>query len=211
MTDSLPAPRTGVAPLPALPADFRAFHQLYRPAYVRWAELHLGNRADAEETVDRAFEQLAADWPRVLRLDSPAGHAWTLLKERTVDAARARGRRPVMADTAPFETHALHSAVDPIGELEESLSIYQAIRELPERQHDVIVLRYCIGYSPEETADILGISVPGVRSTARYARHRLKEALGLRETGLDADADAENDADAEAGGADGRSGHAPVH
>jgi RNA polymerase sigma factor (sigma-70 family) len=178
----LPARRTGVAPLSPLPADFRAFHQLYRPAYVRWAELYLGARADAEEAVDRAFEQLAADWAEVLRLDSPAGYAWTLLKHRTIDAARARGRRPVVMDTAAFETHALHTAVDPIGELEESLSIYQAIRELPERQHDVIVLRYCIGYTTAETADILGISEPGVRSTARYARHRLKEALGLKDT-----------------------------
>ncbi|UCM89195.1 sigma-70 family RNA polymerase sigma factor [Streptomyces marincola] len=211
MTDHLPAPRTGVAPLPALPADFRAFHQLYRPAYVRWAELHLGDRAAAEETVDRAFEQLAADWSHVLRLDSPAGYAWALLKDRTVDAARARGRRPVVMDTAAFETHALHSAVDPIGELEESLGLYQAIRELPERQHDVIVLRYCIGYSSEETADILGISVPGVRSTARYARHRLKEALGLRAADEPADAPGPGAARGAADDTEGRPGHAQVH
>lgn len=181
MSEAASVRPTGIAPLPSLPADFRAFHQMYRPAYVRWAELYLGDRADAEEAVDRTFEQLAADWADVLRLDSPAGYAWTILKHRTIDAARARGRRPVVMDSAAFETHALHTAVDPIGELEESLSIYQAIRELPERQHDVIVLLYCIGYSTAETADILGISVPGVRSTARYARHRLKESLGLTE------------------------------
>ncbi|WP_370592685.1 sigma-70 family RNA polymerase sigma factor [Streptomyces sp. NBRC 109706] len=179
MTEAAPLRRTGVAPLSPLPADFRAFHQMYRPAYVRWAELYLGTRADAEEAVDRAFEQLAADWADALRLDSPASYAWTVLKRHTVEAARARGRRAVVMDTAAFETQALHEAVDPIGELEESLSLYQAISELPERQHDVIVLRYCIGYSTTETADILGVTVPGVRSTARYARHRLKEALGL--------------------------------
>ncbi|RKN07318.1 sigma-70 family RNA polymerase sigma factor [Streptomyces radicis] len=165
-----------------LPADFRAFHQLYRPAYVRWAELYLGERAAAEEAVDRAFERLAAEWGDVLRLDSPAGYSWSVLKHHTLKAVAASGRRPVVMDTAAFETKALHSAVDPIGELEESLGIYQAIRELPERQHDVIVLLYCIGYSVAETADILGISEPGVRSTARYARHRLKEALGLSES-----------------------------
>ncbi|GAA1928269.1 SigE family RNA polymerase sigma factor [Streptomyces sodiiphilus] len=179
MSDAPLRRRSGVIPLSLLPADFRAFHQLYRPAYVRWAELYMGARADAEEAVDRTFEQLAADWDRILGMDNPAGYAWTILKHRTIDAVRARGRRPVLVDTAAFETHALHHAVDPIGELEQSLSIYQAIRELPERQHDVIVLLYCMGYSTAETADILGISVPGVRSTARYARHRLKDALGL--------------------------------
>ncbi|WP_234320448.1 sigma-70 family RNA polymerase sigma factor [Streptomyces sp. SBT349] len=204
MTDFLPARPTGVAPLSPLPADFRAFHQLYRPAYVRWAELYLGGRAVAEEAVDRAFERLAAEWGDVLRLDSPASYAWSVLKDHTVDAARASGRRPVVMDTAAFETQALHTAVDPIGELEESLGIYQAIRELPERQHDVIVLRYCIGYSTAETADILGISVPGVRSTARYARHRLKEALGLRDDPESGEvANAADDVEGAVGGADG--------
>lgn len=196
MTEASPVRGPGEATVPVapLPADFRAFHQLYRPAYIRWAELHLGERAEAEETVDRAFEQLAADWGNVLRLDSPAGYAWRILKHRTIDAARERGRRPVVMDTAAFETNALHAAVDPIGELEESLSVYQAIRDLPERQHDVMVLRYCIGYSTLETADILGISVPGVRSTARYARHRLKETLGLG-AGRDAEGGSDGIAD----------------
>ncbi|SOD63678.1 RNA polymerase sigma-70 factor, ECF subfamily [Streptomyces zhaozhouensis] len=179
MTEAVPPRRAAVAPLAPLPADFRAFHQMYRPAYVRWAELYLGNREHAEETVDHAFEQLAADWAEALRVDSPAGYAWAVLKSRTVEAAKARGRRPVVMDTAAFETEALHNALDPIGELEESLSLYQAISELPERQHDVIVLRYCLGYSTEDTSDILGLTVPGVRSTARYARHRLKETLGI--------------------------------
>ncbi|MFB7761602.1 sigma-70 family RNA polymerase sigma factor [Streptomyces xiamenensis] len=180
MTEASRAPLAGVVPLPA---DLRAFHQLYRPAYVRWAELYLGDRPGAEDVVDAAFEQLAEDWGEALRLDSPAGYAWTILRSRTLEAARARGRRPVVMDTAAFETAALRDAVDPVGELEESLSIYQAIRELPERQHDVIVLLYCLGYGVQETADVLGISVPGVRSTARYARRRLKEALGLDREG----------------------------
>ncbi|WP_223290867.1 sigma-70 family RNA polymerase sigma factor [Streptomyces avicenniae] len=179
MTGSPSPRRHGVGRLIPLPADLRAFHQLYRPAYVRWAELHLGDRQAAEETADRIFEQLAAEWGDVLRLDSPAGYAWTVLKRCVLDAARDRGRRPVVMDTAAFETEALRTAVDPVGELADSLSLYQAIRELPERQHDVIVLRYCIGYGPSETADILGVTVPGVRSTARYAKHRLKESLGL--------------------------------
>ncbi|MER5974750.1 MULTISPECIES: RNA polymerase sigma factor [unclassified Streptomyces] len=167
-----------------LPADFRAFHQLMRPAYVRWAELHLdNNRHDAEEAADHAFEQLLLSWPDVLAQENPAGYAWVVLKNRTLDLARARNRRATVMDTAAFETTALCRAVDPIGELEESLSIYQAIRKLPERQHDVIVLRYCLDHTTAETADILGITEPGVRSTARYAKRRLMETLGLNRKG----------------------------
>ncbi|GAA4672416.1 hypothetical protein [Streptomyces youssoufiensis] len=56
MTSEEAHPRPSGAVVPKLPAGFRAFHQLYRARYVRWAELHLGSRADAEEAVDSAFE-----------------------------------------------------------------------------------------------------------------------------------------------------------
>ncbi|TJZ59337.1 sigma-70 family RNA polymerase sigma factor [Streptomyces piniterrae] len=160
-----------------LPAEFRAFHQLYRGVYVHWAELYLSNRADAEEAVDQAFEQLYLAWSDVLQHENPNAYAWTVVKHRTIDYARARGKRPTVVDTAAFETTALRDAADEIGALEESLHIYEAIRALPDRQHDTIVLRYCLGYTVSETADILGVTEAGVRSTVRYARHRLKVAL----------------------------------
>lgn len=172
---------TGVVTLPGLPADFRAFHQLYRAVYVQWAELHLESRHDAEEAVDLAFEQLAIAWTHVLSQPVPEAYAWKVVKNRTIDAARARNRRPVVTDLAAFETQVLRHTADPIGELEHSLSIYQAINALPERQCDVIVLRYCLGYDTATTARILGITEAGVRSTARYAKHRLRQTLGLED------------------------------
>jgi RNA polymerase sigma factor (sigma-70 family) len=172
-----------------LPLDFRAFHQMQRPAYVRWAELYLNSRADAEEAVDEAMRQLLTLWRQVLLHPEPAAYAWKVLKNRTIDYARSRNRRPAPMDTAAFETHGVRTAVDPIGELEDSLSLYDAINRLPERQRDVIVLRHSLGYSNKETADILGISQAGVRSTARHARRRLKQVLNLSEEDLSEDED----------------------
>ncbi len=166
-----------------LPLDFEAFHRMHRPVYIRWARMYLGNRADAEDAVDCAFEQLLVSWPDVLAKESPAAYAWQVMKHRTIDAARARGRREVLMDMAAFETTALRQAVDPIGQLEESISLYQAICGLPERQRDVVVLLYSYGLSPAGAADHLGITAAGVRSTARYARRRLREALGLTQEG----------------------------
>ncbi|GAA2640014.1 sigma-70 family RNA polymerase sigma factor [Streptomyces axinellae] len=174
-------PVTGVLPMTDLPADFRAFHQLKRGAYVHWAELYLGNRTDAEDAVDEAFEQLYFGWSKVLAHENPHAYAWRVVKNRTIDHARARGRRPVLTDYAAFETVALREAVDHIGALEQNLAIYAAIRALPERQHDAIVLRYVLGYTTGEVSDLLGITIPGVRSTIRYARHRLRESLGLEQ------------------------------
>ncbi|WP_244409270.1 RNA polymerase sigma factor [Streptomyces albofaciens] len=175
--------KPGGPSLPALglPADFRAFHQLYRAGYIRYAELHLGSRADAEEAVDLAFEQLMLAWQTVLRQPVPEAYAWRVVKNRTIDHARARGRRPVVVDVAAFETLSLRHALDPISELEESLTLYQAIGALPERQRDVMLLRYALGYATKETARLMGITEAGVRSTIRHALRRLRQAFGLEE------------------------------
>ncbi|MFF8813765.1 sigma-70 family RNA polymerase sigma factor [Streptomyces pactum] len=174
------AVRRPTGPSMELPADFRAFHELHRKAYVHRAETILNNRADAEEAVDTAFEQLARCWPRVLRMENPAAFAWAVMKNRALDLARARRRRPYVLEAAAFEAVALRDAVDPIGQFEESLSLCQAVRDLPERQQDVIILLYFRGYSPAETALHLGITAAGVRSIARSARRALHQALDCK-------------------------------
>lgn len=162
------------------PQEFGAFHERYRGDYVRWAAVHLGSRADAEDAVDDVMLELMAKWPAIASQPNPPAYAWTVLKNRTIDAVRARQRRPMVMDVAAFESTALaHATVDPISELETSLAIHAAIRQLPERQQDVVVMRFCLGHSTRRTADVLGISEATVRSTVRDARRRLARTLGL--------------------------------
>ncbi|MFF6780625.1 sigma-70 family RNA polymerase sigma factor [Streptomyces sp. NPDC012510] len=187
MKRDVPKRRADAAPMTELPLDFEAFHRMHRPAYVGWAKTYLNNKADAEEAVDCAFEQLLIAWPEVLTKESPAAYAWQVMKNRTIDAARARGRREALIDSAAFETTALREAVNPIGQLEESINLFQAIEALPERQRDVVVLLYSHGHSAREAAEHLGITPAAVRSTARHARRRLQEILGLAKEGQDDD------------------------
>jgi RNA polymerase sigma-70 factor (ECF subfamily) len=158
-----------------LPLDFTAFHQMHRPIYIREAERCLRCRADAEEAVDEAFVQLALDWAQILRTDNPAAYAWRVMKNRVIDHARARGRRATLMDTAVFETVTLQGAEDAFEVIEQNLRLFRAISDLPERQRDVIRLRYCEGCSTAEVAFHLGITEAGVRSIERYAKRRLRE------------------------------------
>ncbi|WP_329127173.1 RNA polymerase sigma factor [Streptomyces sp. NBC_01465] len=114
----------------------------------------------------------------MLTKENPAGYAWSILRTRTIDVGRARGRRIALIGAA-FETAALHHSVDPIGQLEESLNQFAAIRRLPPRQMDVTILLHLQGLSVDQVADELGITPAGVRSTARHAKRRLREAFGL--------------------------------
>lgn len=157
---------------------FQAFHDSYRGPYVRWAELYLGSRADAEDAVHDALLELMKKWSMVLAQAEPAAYAWWLVKNRVKDAARSRSRRQKMTD-AIFATQALYETTDPIGELETSMALWEAIDALPERQHDVFLMRFNLGYSNRDTAHVLGITEATVRSTVRAIRRRIAEALEI--------------------------------
>ncbi|MGP4043365.1 sigma-70 family RNA polymerase sigma factor [Streptomyces sp. 2A115] len=180
MSQDLPRYATGARPMKKLPLDFEAFHRMYRPIYVHWAEIRLGSRADAEEAVDASFEKLLKAWAAVLAKENPSAYAWRVLRHTTIDLSRARDRRPALIGEAAFETVALSRAVDPIGQFEESLSLYQAIGQLPPRQMDVMLLQFGHGFTVEEVAAALGITPAGVRSTVRHARRRLEHAYGVK-------------------------------
>lgn len=177
-------PTSPMAGIDSLPLDLQAFHQLHRPVYIRWAHTQLGNRADAEEAVDDAFEHLALTWDQVLTKDNPNAWAWQIMKNRCYDYARARGRRSCLAQRA-FDTTALEEAVNPIGQLEETLTLYRAIEQLPPRQQDVVLLHYLESYTYDEIAAHLGIAAATARSTARHALQTLRTTLGREERETD--------------------------
>jgi RNA polymerase sigma factor (sigma-70 family) len=160
------------------PIDFSAFHQMHRPSYLRYARAFLRNHADAEEAVDATFERLLTKWAQVLSSDNPDRYAWAVLRNHVADHLR-RGHRHVQPlDEAAFDTVALRTSIDRFAQLEESLTLMGAVRQLPERQQDVTVLRYLLDLPTDRIAYELGISQAAVRSSDRHARRRLREILG---------------------------------
>ncbi|WP_432105950.1 sigma-70 family RNA polymerase sigma factor [Streptomyces sp. bgisy091] len=179
MTESQSRTRPGAEPMTQPPDHaFSAFHQMKRPSYVHYAETFLHNRHDAEEAVDSAFEHLYRCWEKVLSSDNLDGYAWTVMRNKVTDHARARKRRPPLLDEEAFNTVALRDAVDPYGQITESLALMRAMRELTERQLDVIVMTYLHGLNASQVADALGITSATVRSTVRHATRRLRSILG---------------------------------
>jgi DNA-binding NarL/FixJ family response regulator len=51
--------------------------------------------------------------------------------------------------------------------------LYATVARLPERQYDVMVLRYALGYQDKQVARLLGLRENTVRSLVRLATHRL--------------------------------------
>ncbi len=151
---------------------------LYREHYdslVRLASLLVDDVGSAEEVVQDAFVAFA----RGKRPDDPTKSA-AYLRSATLNGARSvlrkRGVRrrhlrsvgPV--PTAPGADVAVQSAA-------ESAQMLAALRELPERQRDVLILRYYTGLSEAEIAEALGIAAGSVKSHAHRGLRRLEKLL----------------------------------
>lgn len=86
-------------PTPTGPLDYLAFRQLHHDPYLKYASHRLTSRDAAQQAVDAAFSELAAQWLTALRSPSPAAVAWSLLQHAVANA-------PSRTDTPP---HALPS------------------------------------------------------------------------------------------------------
>jgi RNA polymerase sigma factor (sigma-70 family) len=165
-----------------LPPALEAFHDLYVKAYLNYAHTMLGDKAAALAVVRRCFSHLALNWERVMRAQSPEAYAWALLKVRVDTHLRLAGRESRMVETAAFQRTArtvLESVRCRFEVMETSLGLYTAIASLPERQYDVIVLLYVLGYPSGRVAGIMGVERDTVRSHRRLAKRRIAQKLGL--------------------------------
>ncbi|ASU84816.1 SigE family RNA polymerase sigma factor [Nocardiopsis gilva YIM 90087] len=140
------------------------YSEHYRPL-VRLAVLLVRDHATAEEVVQDAFVAMHGAWRR---LRDPS-KALSYLRQSVVNRARS-----VLRHRAVVEKHAPKALPDApsaehgaLGELERA-AVIEALRRLPTRQREAIVLRYYGDLSEAQIADAMGISRGAVKShTAR--------------------------------------------
>ncbi|MEW1699298.1 MULTISPECIES: sigma-70 family RNA polymerase sigma factor [unclassified Streptomyces] len=162
--------------------DQEAFYDLYARAHLRYAHTMLGSKQAARAVVRRLYSHLALNWANVLKEESMEAYAWKLLKQRVETHLRLTGQPPQIVQTAAFEQAAratLEAIRKQFAVLESALGLYSAIAALPERQFDVVVMHYVLGYPSAKVATIMGIKPDTVRTHRRQARKRIATKLGL--------------------------------
>ncbi|MFJ5226820.1 sigma factor-like helix-turn-helix DNA-binding protein [Streptomyces sp. NPDC088400] len=181
----------GVPHSPDLPErrlalTFDAFDAHHHTLWLRYAHTQVGGRAAAETVVDTTCARLLEHWPHVLAQESVARYAWAVLKEEVARWLYEHDLQPVLVDTAAFHAAIrkllLYETRDQFAVLQGEVGLYAAISRLPERQYDVIVLRYVLHVPDEDVAEYMGIEVATVRSHVRHARRRLAKDLDVRDT-----------------------------
>jgi RNA polymerase sigma-70 factor (sigma-E family) len=152
--------------------DLRDFVHREYPRLVAAVALITGSRAAAEDVVQEALVRAWQLSARGERIDSLA--AWT----RTVSLNLARsGLRRVRAELRAKQRIAagIIRQGEPSGV---RVDIRRALRRLPRRQREAIVLRYYLDLDVAEVAAAMGTPVGTVKSLLSRARSSLGEALG---------------------------------
>lgn len=161
--------------------SFAAFDASHHRLWLRYAHTQVGSRPEAHGIVEAACRRLLERWEHALRQESLAEYAWTVLKEHVERWLGERGRRSRLAGTAVFHEAVRDGLLRELrGEfavLDGELGLPAAIERLPERQYDVIVLRYGLGCTEDEVADCLGLDPAAVRSHLGAAKRRLTRQL----------------------------------
>ncbi|MFI6341326.1 sigma factor-like helix-turn-helix DNA-binding protein [Streptomyces sp. NPDC050535] len=141
--------------------EFKEFYQDSQHACLRAVLASVGDRQLAEDLVAEAFTRAWMAWPKVSR--HPAPRAWIV---RTALNTRVswwrRRRREVALDGAP------EGAAGVVNGTGLAPALLAVLRQLPQRQQEVIVYRVFLDLDTAATAKVLGIA-PGT-VTAHLSR-----------------------------------------
>ncbi len=141
--------------------EFRDFYRADRDACLRAVLAAVGDRQLAEDLVAEAFTRAWVAWPKVGR--HPAPRAWVV---RTALNTRVswwrRQRREVVRESVPDLPAA------PGGDASVDPGLLSALRQLPQRQREVVAYRVFLDLDTGATAAALGIA-PGT-VTAHLSR-----------------------------------------
>jgi RNA polymerase sigma-70 factor (sigma-E family) len=168
--------QTTVSARRGVDALFRAHHG----DLVRLALLLVGDRASAEDVVQDVYLGVYKRWQSISARDAVLPYVRTAVLNgcRSVLRRRTIALRAGLKQRAAHADEALASAEHEVILSEDRRHVLAALAALPPRRREVLVLRYYLGLSEAEIAEVLGISPGTVKSTAARALAALARELG---------------------------------
>ncbi|MDR2651984.1 MAG: sigma-70 family RNA polymerase sigma factor [Prevotellaceae bacterium] len=132
----------------------------------------LNNKDEASDAVQDTFLKL---WNKrnELEIQNTEAFCVTLVKNICLDILRKRRRNEALSDIEQIETE---KAVNKQIEIHyDWLQIQKLIKQLPQQQQQLIILRHVKEYTMTEIAQQTGLSEANVRTTLSRARKLLRE------------------------------------
>jgi RNA polymerase sigma-70 factor (sigma-E family) len=158
--------------------EFEAFARRAAPSLLRSAFLLCGDRGHAEDLLQVTLWRTAQRW--VLAREAPEAYAYRVLVNLSRD--RRRGQRRRVSEWLGSDDR-VAVEVDHGERFAQRDVMGRAVRRLPDRQREVIVLRFFLDLSIAQTAAALGSSEGTVKSHTARALARMREVLGESHAG----------------------------
>jgi RNA polymerase sigma-70 factor (sigma-E family) len=155
-------------------AAVAALYQHHAVGLIRLAYLMLGDRAGAEDAVQDAFCGLYRHWDRLADRD----RALAYVRTSVLNGCRSALRRRAAGRTLTAYQPPTASAEAAVLGLEERQEVMRAVRRLPGRQREALVLRFYLDLPEREIARLMGLRPSSVRSATARALKALGHALG---------------------------------
>ncbi len=140
---------------------------------IRLAHIMLGNRAAAEDVVQEAFCGLYRRWHHLADTSRAPGY----LRTSVLNGCRSLLRQSPAQELGAAREPVVGSAESAVLASEERAAVIRALRKLPDRHREVLVLRYYLELPDHQIAADLEISPITVRSARRRALMSLRRLL----------------------------------
>jgi RNA polymerase sigma-70 factor (sigma-E family) len=166
----------GLGPVADAEQAVTALYQAHAAGLTRLAVVMTGDLSAAEDIVQDAFCGLYRRFGTLTQPEKALQYVRSSvingcrseLRARKRNARLAVGGHPATVDSAEYDVL--------VGE--EHQEVLTALRRLPDRQREVLVLRYFLDLPDSQIARSMGISQVGVRSTVSRALAALARLLG---------------------------------
>jgi len=161
-------------PVAGAESQVTALYQAHATGLVRLAMLMLsGDQGAAEDVVQDAFLGLYRRWGKLGDPDKALAYARSSVLNGCRDVLRKRSRKIPAALLDPDIESAEARAL--LGE--EHREVLAALRRLPDRQREAVVLRHCLGLPEAEVAEAMNVSRGTVKSTCHRGLATLAKLL----------------------------------
>jgi len=137
----------------------REFRAVFQATY-----LLSGRRELAEDATQEAFARALQRWPRLR--GRPWAGGWVMTTAMNLTRRSLRKSRPA------------EEASRDLNDLDQDIDLWVAVRKLPPREGEALILHYRADLSTEQVAKLMGCAPSTVRAHLARGRSRLREWMG---------------------------------
>ncbi len=158
---------------------FRQLMQRHALKATRYCQRHLYDQSLAEDQVQQAFMKVWTEAPRWRPEAKFTTWFYRILHNQMIDYFRAN-RRPMVAIDDEMAEELIDTKADSeldMVQKQRRNTVNDALRQLPERQRQALVLSHYEGFSQREAAHVLGITESALESLLTRGRAALRQIL----------------------------------